>query len=101
MAAVLTSKQRAFLMAQASKEKAVIQIGKDGLTPEVTGAVEEALAARELVKIGVQKSCLEEPRDLAQALSERTRSALVQTIGRKIVLYKRAHEPSKRMELPK
>lgn len=100
MAITLTSKQRAFLMAQASKEKAVLQIGKDGLTPEVTEAVNEALAARELVKIGLQKSCLEDPRAVAQALSERTRSALVQTIGRKIVLYKRAHEPSKRMELP-
>ena len=44
MAITLTSKQRAFLMAQASKEKAVLQIGKDGLTPEVTEAVNKELS---------------------------------------------------------
>ena len=53
----LTSKQRAFLMSIASKEKTVIQIGKDALSPSVTDAVDEALAAREIVKVGVQKTC--------------------------------------------
>ena len=100
MGAKLSSKQRAFLLSAANSQKAVVQIGKDGLTPEVTASVDEALAARELIKINVQKSCLEDPRETAEVLSQRTHSAVVRTIGRKIILYRRAHDAKDRMELP-
>ena len=96
----LTSKQRAFLMSLASSEKAVIQIGKDSVTPAVTEAVEEALAAREIVKVGVQKTCPDDLRDIAEILSERTRAAVVQIIGRKIVLYRQHRDPEKRIRIP-
>ena len=44
----MTSKQRAYLKSLAMKMDAIIQLGKGGLTPENTKAVDEALAAREL-----------------------------------------------------
>ncbi len=44
------------------KMDAIIQLGKGGLTPENTKAVDEALAARELIKISVLQNCLEDPR---------------------------------------
>ena len=47
----MTSKQRAYLKSLAMKMDAIIQLGKGGLTPENTKAVDEALAARELIKI--------------------------------------------------
>ena len=96
----LTSKQRAFLMSAASKEKAVIQIGKDAISPSVTDAVDEALAAREIVKIGVQKTCPGDLRELAEMLAERTHSVVVQVIGRKIVLYRQHKNPEKRIRIP-
>ena len=96
----LTSKQRAFLMSAASKEKAIIQIGKDELTPSVTEAVDEALAAREIVKVGVQKNCAEDLRALSVKLAERTHSLVVQVIGRKIVLYRQHLDPEKRIRIP-
>ena len=34
-----------------------LQLGKGGLTPQNTAAVEEALAARELIKISVLQNC--------------------------------------------
>lgn len=49
----MTSKQRAYLKSLAMKMDAIIQLGKGGLTPENTKAVDEALAARELIKISV------------------------------------------------
>ena len=49
----MTSKQRAYLKSLAMKMEPIIQIGKSSLTPELTKAVEEALAARELIKISV------------------------------------------------
>jgi RNA-binding protein len=85
----MNSKERAELKGQAMNIDTIINIGKSSLTPEVTDAVLEALEKRELVKIGVLKNCLDDPREIAQVLAERTRSEVVQVIGKKIVLYKK------------
>lgn len=74
----------------------IIQIGKSSLTPELTAAVAEALEARELIKISVLKNCMDDSRELAQTLAERTHSDVVQVIGKKIVLYKEAKDEKKR-----
>lgn len=98
----MTSKQRSYLKGLAMKIDPIFQIGKSGLTPELTTAVAEALEAREMVKLSVLKNCLEEEKDIAQLLSERTHSEAVQVIGRKIVLYKQAKDENKRkIVLPK
>ena len=91
----LTSKQRAYLKSLAQKIDPIFQIGKNGLTPEVTEAIEQALDARELIKISVLQNCLEDPSDMAQRLGERTKSVVVQVIGKKIVLYKPANKNPK------
>ena len=96
----MTSKQRAYLKSLAMKMEPIIQIGKSSLTPELTKAVEEALAARELIKISVLQNCMDDPRSLADMLAERTRSQVVQVIGKKIVLYKQDPDKPKIM-LPK
>ena len=49
----MTSKQRAYLKGLAMTMDPILQLGKGGLTPENTAAVEEALAARELIKIRI------------------------------------------------
>ena len=84
----LTSKQRAFLMSLASKETAILQIGKNNLTPELTASVEEAFSTRELIKISVLQNSSDDRMAMAQTLAERTHSTLVQVIGKKIVLYR-------------
>ena len=82
------------------KMEPIIQIGKSSLTPELTKAVEEALAARELIKISVLKNCADDPRELAEIISERTRSEIVQVIGKKIVLYREGKDDKKKIFLP-
>ena len=77
----MTSKQRAYLKGLAMTMDPILQLGKGGLTPENTAAVDEALAARELIKISVLQNCLEDPRQMAEVLAERTRSQIVQVIG--------------------
>ena len=72
----MTSKQRAYLKGLAMKIDPIFQIGKSSVTPELTEAIAEALEAR--------------------VLAERTRSEVVQVIGRKIVLYKPAKDEAKR-----
>ena len=79
----------------------IFQIGKNSMTPEVTKAIQEALDARELIKISVLKNCADDPRALAEVIAERTRSQVVQVIGKKIVLYKEGKDKHKKIELPK
>lgn len=98
----MTSKQRSYLKGLAMNIDPIFQIGKSSLTPEITNAIAEALEARELIKITVLKNCLDDGRSIAEVLSERTRSDVVQVIGRRIVLYKQAKEETKRkIVLPK
>ncbi len=92
----MTSKQRAYLRGLAMTMDPVVQIGKSGITPELTEAVSEALTARELIKISILQNCLEDKMELAQTLADRTHSQLVQVIGKKIVLYKQAKDPKDR-----
>lgn len=98
----MTSKQRAYLKGLAMTMAPIFQIGKASVTPELTSAIDEALEARELIKISVLKNCLDDGRSIAEALAERTHSEVVQVIGKKIVLYKPAKEENKRkIVLPK
>lgn len=96
----MTSKQRAYLKGLAMKMDSIFQIGKSSMTPELTGAIAEALEARELVKISVLQNCADEPKELAQIVAERTRSQVVQVIGKKIVLYKEGKDNKKKIMLP-
>ena len=84
----MTTKQRAYLKSLAMTMDPIFQIGKNSMTPELTNAIAEALEARELIKVSVLKNCADDPKELAQMLAERTRSQVVQVIGKKIVLYK-------------
>ena len=96
----MTSKQRAYLKGLAMKMEPIMQLGKGSVTPENTAAVDEALAARELIKINVLQNCLEDPKEMAQVLAERTRSQVVQVIGKKIVLYREGKKDKKKIILP-
>ena len=89
----MTNKQRAYLSSLAADLSPILQIGKASLTPEYTQAVEEALEARELIKINVLKNCFDDPKEIAKILSERTHSEVVRVIGRKIILYRAAKKP--------
>ena len=96
----MTSKQRAYLKSLAMTMEPILQIGKSSLTPELCQAVDEALEARELIKLHMLKNCFDDCNQIAQMLAERTRSEVIQVIGKKIVLY-RESKTKKRIELPK
>lgn len=97
----MTSKQRAYLKSIAMTTEPIFQLGKGGVTPENTAAVDEALAARELIKISVLQNCFDDPKEMANLLAERTHSQVVQVIGKKIVLYREGKNEKKKIILPK
>lgn len=92
---MLTSKQRANLKGQASKIDAIFQVGKGGVTQSVINQTDEALLARELIKLTVLETCELSPIETAKALAESTNSEVVQAIGRKIILYR--ENPKKKL----
>ncbi len=91
----MTTKQRAYLKGLAMTLDPIYQIGKSALTPEITEGVSEVLEARELIKINVLKNCMDDPKEMASILAERTRSEVVQVIGKKIVLYRESKDKKK------
>ena len=97
---MLTSKQRAYLKSLGSNLDAIFQVGKMGATPEVVKALDDALEARELIKISVLKNCEDDLRELAEVISGRTHSEPVQVIGRRILLY-RPKKKDPKIVLPK
>lgn len=96
----MTSKQRAYLKGLAMNIDPVLNIGKNSVTPEMITSVTEAINKRELIKIGVLKNCLDDPKEIANVIAERSNSQVVQVIGKKIVLYKR-NKKNPKIELPK
>ena len=96
----MTSKQRAYLKGLAMTEDTIFHIGKNSLTPEFTQAIDEALEKRELIKLNVLKNCSDDPKVLGEMVAERTKSTLVQVIGKKIVLY-RPNKDKPKIVLPK
>ena len=88
----MTSKERAELKARAMQLDSIFQIGKASLTPQLVRAVQDALKARELIKVNVLKNCMDDPHEIAELESGRTGSEVVQVIGKKIVLYKKNPE---------
>ena len=95
----MNSKQRAYLRKLAQTMEPILHIGKSSITPEFTEAINEALEARELIKINVLKNCFDDPKSLSLVLADRTHSEVVHVMGRKIVLY-RASKDNPKIMLP-
>lgn len=79
----------------------IFWVGKNSVTTENVEAIRQALDKRELIKISVLQNCEDDPREIAEVIAERTRSQVVQVIGKKIVLYKEGKDDKKKIELPK
>ena len=103
----MTTKQRAYLKGLAMTMDPIFQVGKASMNPGLTEAIAEALEARELIKISVLQNCMDDPKELAalvgelaETLAQRTRSEVVQVIGKKIVLYREGKDDKKKIILP-
>ncbi len=89
---MLTGKQRAMLRKEANGVPALYQIGKDGITENILKQFDEALEARELIKIHILESALLETRDTADELARLLKAEPVQSIGSKVVLYRQSEK---------
>lgn len=85
---MLNSKQKSYLKSLANPLKALVIIGKDGLTLNLIESAKVSINAHELVKVSVLKSCTLEVREMMLDLAAHTKSEIVAEIGRTFVLYK-------------
>ncbi len=98
---MLTSKQRSYLRGLASVKDAVYQIGKSGLQDNVLKQLDDALTARELIKITVLKNCVSTAKELIGELASALKAEPVAAIGEKIILYRYSVKDGiKHIELP-
>lgn len=87
---MLTSKQRAYLKGLANGLQALYQVGKDGITENMVKQWNDALEAKEMIKVHVLDNSLSSTRDIADEAAEKTGAETVQVIGSKFILYKRS-----------
>ena len=86
---MLTSKQRAQLRALANPIETILQVGKSGVGEQLIKQVDDALVARELIKLRVLETAPGSVREIAEELAQATQSEVVLTIGTRFVLYRR------------
>ncbi|WP_350342523.1 ribosome assembly RNA-binding protein YhbY [Proteinivorax tanatarense] len=96
---MLTGKQKSLLRSKANTIDPILQIGKNEISENLIEQINDALEARELIKIKVLKNCLQDKKELADEISQQTNSYVVQILGSIITLYKESKE-KKQIDLP-
>jgi RNA-binding protein len=81
----------------------LVMIGKDGVTDNLTAALEAVLAAHELVKVKIQDGCPYTREEAAELLAKKTRSRIAQIIGKTFLLFRENKElkDDKKIKMPK
>ena len=89
----MTGKERAAFRAQANHLEPLFQVGKGGMSEALIKQTDDALKARELIKVKVLlESSPITPRETADELAKATGAEVIQVIGGVIVLYRESLE---------
>ena len=84
----MTSKQRAHLKSLATKLDTILHVGKNEISDNLIKQADDALYVHELIKGCVQDNSLYSAKEAAEEISKATSSEIVQTIGRRFILYR-------------
>jgi len=95
----LTGKQKRILRGMGHHLNALVQVGQRGIHEAVVEKVDAELENHELVKVKIGQDYLDDTKEAANALADATDSAVVQTIGRTLLLY-RARIKDPEIKLP-
>lgn len=89
----MTGKERAAWRAKANSLEPLFQVGKGGISDALIKQTDDALRARELIKLKVLlESSPVGVREAANELARRTSAEIIQVIGGVIVLYRESEE---------
>ena len=84
----LTSKDRAALRGEAHHLAPLVQVGHQGITPTVIQSLDDALRARELVKVQLNRNAEASAKEAARELAGATDAEVVQVIGKTVTLFR-------------
>lgn len=96
---MITSKQRSFLRGLANTMDPIFQLGKGGIEDNFLKQIDDALEARELIKLAVLNNSGYEAREASDIICENLNCEGIQAIGSKIVLYRKSKK-NPRIQLP-
>ncbi len=88
----MTSKERANFRSMANTIQPILQIGKNGISDNFIKQVDDALEARELIKITLLETAGETAKDLANEIAKSVKAEVIQVIGSKFVLYRKSNK---------
>jgi RNA-binding protein len=88
----MTGAERAEYRRLANALKPIFQIGKEDIGENLIKSVDEALNKRELIKLAVLESSSLSIKDASGTLAETLGAEIIQSIGRKFVLYRKKPE---------
>ena len=91
----MTTKQRAALRSMCNTLEPVLHIGKDGITDNLVKQCWDALEARELIKVTVQRNAVYTAKEACEELCGRVHAEPIQCIGSRFSIYRQARENSK------
>jgi RNA-binding protein len=97
---MLSGKQKRYLRKEAHNHKAILQVGKGGVNENLVKQVNDALEAREIIKISILQNNFDDKDQIASELAKGADAHIVQIIGNTVILYKESSE-NKQIELPK
>ena len=97
---MLNSRQRAQLRGLANSLDTIFQIGKGGVTENTVKQVNDALEAREIIKLRTLETSPVSSREAAEQIAEKTHSDVVQVIGSRFVIYRESRD-NKQIKLVK
>ncbi|EEI83569.1 ribosome assembly RNA-binding protein YhbY [Anaerococcus tetradius] len=86
---MLTGKQRAFLKQEAHDFKPIINIGKFSVTDDLIKAIDEALQARELIKIKILNNNMDDQDEIIDTIIDKTSSEFISHLGSIFTLYRK------------
>lgn len=89
---MLNSRQRAQLRGMANGFETIFQVGKGGINDQLIKQVDEALDARELIKLRTLENSPESSRTAADQIAERVNADVVQVIGSRFILYRESRD---------
>lgn len=93
----LSNKQKQYLKGLAHPLKPVVMLGANGLTEGVVAEIDGALEHHELIKVKVPEDDRDMRRVVQDAIARETKAEVVQSIGKTLVLYRQAEEPTIRL----
>lgn len=86
---MLTGKQRAMLKQEAHDFKPVINIGKFSITDQLLEAIDEALEARELIKVKILNNNLDDADYIIDTIVQKLDCEFISHIGSIFTIYRK------------